>query len=166
MSHVLCASMVGMDVTHPRVTLEIRGYGPPKLDEAAVEQARLVRNARNELLGGTGSLTYEMLARGRDASIEATRQWIHRLRRAGRLIVVDAPDTKVVPAFQFDRVLDLRSDTATVVEALGRIGMDEWATWFWMYSPNGWLDSTPLDALDEGRLEDVLTAVSKILPDG
>lgn len=155
-----------MNVTNPhRYTLEIRGYGPPKLDEAAVEQARLVRNARNELLGSATAVTYEMLADGRDASVEATRQWVHRLRKAGRLIVVDAPEAKVIPSFQLDRLLDLRSDAADVVEALGRIGMDEWASWFWMYSPNGWLGSKPLQALDAGRLNDVLTAVQKILPD-
>lgn len=150
---------------HPRYTLEIRGYGPPKLDQAAVEQARLVRNARNELLDSAVAVTYEMLATGRSATVETTRQWVHRLRKAGRLIVVDAPGGKVIPSFQFDRVLDLRSDTAEVVEALGRIGMDEWATWFWMYSPNGWLGSTPLEALDIGRLEDVLAAAEKIIPD-
>ena len=155
-----------MGVTsHPHYTLEIRGYGPPQLDEAAVEQARLVRNARSELLASTRAVTYEMLANARNASIEATRQWVHRLRKAGRLIVVDAPDAKVIPTFQFDSVLDLRPDTADVVVALGTIGMDEWATWFWIYSPNGWLGSTPLEALDQGRLDDVLTAAERILPD-
>jgi hypothetical protein len=156
---------MGVTSEVPHYTLEIRGpMVPTRLDHDAVEQARLVRNARATLLAEAGVITTDMIADGRGCSAQTARQWLLRRRKAG-LITIEENGHVLVPSYQLDEAFELSPAAAEVNVALSGLGMDPWATWFWMYAPNGWLGTRPVDALTEGDLDGVLAAVAGLVPD-
>ncbi len=122
----------------------------PLLDHVAVENARLVRRARADLLTRAGAVTVDMLADGRGGSDGATRQWMRRHRERGRLIAVEHEGRTLVPSFQLDEAFDLEPMVADVVERLSRFGLDGWAVWRWFYAHNGWIGRRPVDAATDG----------------
>ena len=136
----------------------------PQLDQVAVENARLVRAARAELLEHSPSVTVEMLARARSATNGATHQWIRRHRTAGRIVTVEHQGRTLLPSFQFDEVFDLDPTVADIVTQLTGYGMDGWAIWHWFHTVNTWIERRPVDAAAVGdtaalaRAADGLTA--------
>lgn len=160
-----------MVVTAPRrraisvaavINVEFRGESgsSPALNYAAVEAARLVRQARNELLASSGSVTTGMLAEGRMSSTNATRQWIHRHRSSGRLITVDEDGRTLIPTFQLGEAFDLDEQIADVTKILTAAGMSSWAVWRWYCTHNGWIDETPLAAIKRDGADAVAPALT------
>ncbi|MEL6893415.1 MAG: hypothetical protein AAFP84_17620, partial [Actinomycetota bacterium] len=137
---------------------------PPQFDSAAVEQARLVRLARDHIASHESSVDYDGLARGRDSTVLAARQWVKRQRAKGRLFVVDHGNATLIPSFQLDEVFDLDERVAAVVERLTAGGLHGWAQWQWFSAINPWIDARPVDLVrtDDG-LADVHRAVDGLL---
>jgi hypothetical protein len=120
----------------------------PVLDYAAAERARLVNAARAALLSCGGAVTIEMLAEAARRSPEATRQWLRRHRRAGRLVTVTHDGTVLVPTFQLTEAFELDETVVEVVSRLVAHQMSPWAVWDWFATPNTWLDGrTPAEAV-------------------
>jgi hypothetical protein len=94
--------------------IEIRTAAPtrPLLDRAAVENARLIRESRERLLTEAGAVTIAMLAEGRRSNLNAARQWLHRNRKAGRLVTVEHEGDVLIPTFQLDEAFDVDPVTA------------------------------------------------------
>ena len=126
---------------------------PPLLDRAAVEQARLVRLARDHLASTEASVDYDGLATGRASSVLAARQWVKRQRGAGRLFVVDHGGGTLIPSFQLDEVFDLDERVAAAVEQLSEFGMSGWAMWQWFCAHNPWIDARPVDVIGTPDLQ-------------
>lgn len=120
---------------------------PPQLDRAAIEQARLVRLARDHIASTEPSVDYDGLARGRDSTVLAARQWVKRQRGRGRLFVVDHGGLTLVPSFQLDEVFDVADESAVVVERLTAAGFHGWAQWQWFTAVNPWIDARPVDVI-------------------
>lgn len=137
----------------------------PVLSYAAVESARLIRESRDALITSAGCVTIELLAEGRAASLNATRQWIHRYRKNGRLVTVDHNGNTLIPLFQLTDAFDLETEAGRVSQRLVDGGMSPWAIWRWFTSHNGWIDQTPLAALRSGDTATVNRAVAGILDD-
>lgn len=150
-----------MSATEPILTPSI----DPMLDREAVENARLVREGRARLLTEAGAVTLPMLAQGRASSDGAARQWVHRKRAAGRLVTVDIGDHLLIPTFQLDEAFDLDPAVAAVVAELTAAGMSSWAVWRWFETNNGFLDTTPREALRDGG-RTVLDRSIRALVDG
>ncbi|MEO6987390.1 MAG: hypothetical protein ABI239_01945 [Aquihabitans sp.] len=122
----------------------------PTLDWAAVELARRRNQARALLLQSGQAVSLEMLARGRDSSAAAARQWVSRHRRNGHLVTVTQAGQVLVPTFQLDEGFGRDLAAASVVARLMGAGMDAWEIWDWVTHPNGWLDGRrPQDLLHE-----------------
>lgn len=144
------------------INVEIHGEPgvSPALNYAAVEAARLVRQARNELLETSGSVTTDMLADGRMSTANATRQWIHRHRSNGRLITVDEDGRTLIPTFQLNETFDLDEAIADVTKVLTGASMSSWAVWRWYSTHNGWIDDTPLTAIKRDGVSAVAPALA------
>ena len=123
------------------------------LDHAAVEQSRLVRLARDRIAGNELSVDYEGLARGRDCSVLAARQWVKRKRSKGSLFVVDHGNTTLIPSFQLDEVFDVDPRVAAVVGELVAAGMGGWAIWQWFTAINPWIDARPVDMIGRPEID-------------
>lgn len=120
----------------------------PALDPVAIEVARLRREGRDRLVESQPSVTVAMLAEGRDASVPAARQWLHRHRRAGHLVTVTLDDgTTLVPTFQLDRDLEPHPDVTPLVGRMVGAGMGPWAVWGWWANRHGWLGAAPVELL-------------------
>lgn len=126
---------------------------PPMLDRAAVEQARLVRLARDHLASTEPSVDYEGLAEGRASSVLAARQWVKRQRSAGRMFVVDHAGGTLIPSFQLDEVFDLDERVVAAVERLTEFGMSGWAMWQWFCAHNPWIGARPVDVIGTPDLQ-------------
>lgn len=137
---------------------------PPRLDVVAVEQARLVRLARDHIASHERSVDYDGLAIGRDSTVLAARQWVKRHRSKGLLFVVDHGGATLVPSFQLDEVFDLDPRSASVVQRLTEGGLHGWAQWQWFTAHNPWIDARPVDLLatDDGVVE-IMRAVDGLL---
>ena len=133
---------------------------PPLLDEVAVEQARLVRLARDHIASTEPSVDYEGLARGRDSSVLAARQWVKRHRDRRRIFVVDHGGTTLVPTFLLDEVFDADERLAETVRRLTAAGMSGWAQWQWFTAHNPWIDARPVDVIGT---DDLTKAVDGLL---
>ena len=120
---------------------------PPMMDRAAVEQARLVRLARDHLASTEPSVDYAGLAEGRISTMLAARQWVKRQRSAGRMFVVDHGGGTLIPSFQLDEVFDLDERVAGAVQQLTEFGMSGWAMWQWFCAHNPWIDARPVDVI-------------------
>lgn len=126
---------------------------PPRMDRAAVEQARLIRLARDHLASTELSVDYDGLATGRASTVLAARQWVKRQRSAGRLFVVDYAGGTLIPSFQLDEVFDVDPDVAATVERLHGFGMSGWAMWQWFCAHNPWIDARPIDVIGSPDLD-------------
>ncbi len=126
---------------------------PPLLDRAAVEQARLVRLARDHLASHETTVDYDGLARGRNSTVLAARQWVKRQRAKGQLFVVDHGVGTLVPSFQLDEVFDVDQRVAAVVEQLLAAGSSGWAIWQWFTAFNPWIEARPIDVIGTPDLD-------------
>jgi hypothetical protein len=111
-----------------------------------------------------GAVSVAMAAEGRRSNANATRQWLHRNRRVGRIITVDHEGEVVIPTFQLDEAFDVDPLAGDVIEALGATGMSPWAIWHWFYAANGWLGDRPIDVLqrrDRGALLRVVVRLTE-----
>lgn len=126
---------------------------PPRLDRAAIEQARLVRLARDHLASTELSVDYDGLATGRDTTVLAARQWVKRQRSANRLFVVDHGGGTLIPTFQLDDVFDLDARVGPTVARLADFGMSGWAMWQWFCAHNPWIDARPIDVIGQPDLD-------------
>ena len=133
---------------------------PPLLDVVAVEQSRLVRLARDHIASTEPSVDYEGLARGRDSTVLAARQWVKRHRDRRRIFVVDHGGTTLVPTFLLDEVFDADERLAETVRRLTAAGMSGWAQWQWFTSHNPWIDARPVDVIGT---DDLTKAVDGLL---
>ena len=133
---------------------------PPMMDRAAVEQARLVRLARDHLASTEPSVDYAGLAEGRTSTMLAARQWVKRQRSAGRMFVVDHGGGTLIPSFQLDEVFDLDERVAGAVQQLTEFGMSGWAMWQWFCAHNPWIGARPVDVIGTPDLD---TAVSGLV---
>jgi hypothetical protein len=120
---------------------------PPMLDRAAVEQARLVRLERDRIASTEPSFDYDALARARQSTVLAARQWVKRQRARNSLFVVDYDGGTLIPSFQFDEACEVNPDSAAIVEQLIAFSMSGWAMWQWFTSSNPWIESRPVDVL-------------------
>ncbi len=125
----------------------------PQLDRAAIEQARLVRPARDRLVSTELSVDYGGLARGRDSTVLAARQWVKRQRSRKRLFVVDHGGTTLIPSFHLDEVFDADDRAGGVVARLTVAGLSGWAQWQWFTSLNPWIDARPIDVIGTDAVE-------------
>lgn len=126
---------------------------PARLDRAAIEQARLVRLARDHLASSEPSVDYRGLAEGRASSVLAARQWVKRQRAAGRLFVVDHGGHTLIPTFQLDEVFDIDERVSPAVGRLLDDGMSGWAIWQWFSAHNPWIDARPVDVVGDPALD-------------
>ncbi len=133
---------------------------PPLLDVVAVEQARLVRLARDHLASTEPCVGYEGLADGRNGTVLAARQWVKRQRNRGRIFVVDHGGTTLVPTFLLDEVFDIDERVAPTVERLNDAGMTGWAQWQWFTAHNPWIEARPIDVIGT---DDLTVAVDGLL---
>ncbi len=126
---------------------------PPRLDHEAIEQARLVRLARQHLATREPSVDYDGLARGRDSTVLAARQWVKRQRAKGQVFVVDYDSTTLIPSFQLDEVFNLDNRVGPVVQRLSEAGLNGWAIWQWFTAFNPWVEARPVDLIGSPELD-------------
>ncbi len=129
---------------------------PAALDRAAIEQARLIRLARDHIAMNEASVDYDGLAEGRRCTVLAARQWVKRQRGKGHLIVVDHGSGSLIPTFQLDSVFDVDSRVAPAIETLTTAGMDGWAVWQWFSAFNPWIDARPVDVIGSPQLDEAV----------
>lgn len=133
----------------------------PVLDHAAVENARLVNAARARLLTSATAVTVEQIAAATGRDPGTVRRWIARHRDAGRLVTVTHDGLLLVPAVQLDEVFGLDDQVAEIVDRLVAHGMDGWAVWHWLETPDTWLDgASPAQRLRAGDIDAVRRAVA------
>jgi len=136
----------------------------PVVDATAIEHARLRNAVRARLLVSGTSVTPSDIASATGRSPEAVRRWIERKRKAGRLVAVTHSGDLYIPSVQLDEAFELSVTTTSVVSDLVAAGMDDWAVWTWLETPNGWLDDEhPATLLRQGRHDEVRRAVSGLL---
>ncbi len=126
---------------------------PPMFDRVAIEQARLVRIARDHLASHERSVDYAGLAEGRNSTVLAARQWVKRQRAKGVIFVVDHGTGTLIPSFQLDEVFDVDERVGRVVARLNSADMSGWAIWQWFTAFNPWIEARPIDVLDSSDLE-------------
>lgn len=134
----------------------------PVLDHAAAARAMVVNEARAALLRSGTAVTIAQLAEATGRSAEATRKWVNRKAKEGRLAVVHLHDgTLLVPTFQLDEAFALDERVAERTSRLIAWGMGPWAIWDWWQTPNGWLDDgrSPADEARTGDLDAVDRAI-------
>lgn len=127
----------------------------PLLDRAGVEAARLTHAGRATLVAEHPSVTYELLARARGQKEATVRQWVRRLRSAGRLVTVDHAGTTLIPSFQFDDAYEPIPEVGQVVARLRAFGMSGWAVWRWFTARNPWVEQRPVDLVAAGRFTEL-----------
>lgn len=133
----------------------------PVYDHAAVVNARLVNELRARLLRSGTAVTIDMIAEATGKDRGTIRQRLTRSRKDGRLVTVTHDGRTLVPTAQLDAGFDLDRDAAAVVARLVDHGMDGWAVWDWLESPNSWLDGDrPAQRLAAGDTDAVHHAVS------
>ncbi len=129
------------------------------LDRAAIEQARLVRLARDHLATTEASVDYEGLARGRTSTVLAARQWVKRQRAKGDLFVVEHGTGTLIPAFQLDEAFDINPASGPVVARLVNAGMSSWAIWQWFSAHNPWIEARPVDVLGTPAIDQAVAGL-------
>lgn len=134
----------------------------PVQDRAALENARLVNEARAALLRSGTAVTVEAVAEVTGKSPATIRRWVARLRNDRRLVTVIHDGQVYIPSFQlapaFDDVDPL---AAEIVAKFVDYGMDGWAVWDWFLAPNTWLGGdTPGTRLADGDRAALARAVS------
>lgn len=126
---------------------------PPMLDHAAIEQARLVRLARDHLASNEGSVDYDGLARGRNSTVLAARQWVKRHRAKSQIFIVEHGGGTLIPSFQLDEVFDVDQRVGRVVAELTAADMSGWAMWQWFTAINPWIEARPIDRIGTPEVE-------------
>ncbi|MEX2621771.1 MAG: hypothetical protein WD250_16260 [Egibacteraceae bacterium] len=138
----------------------------PVLDTARAEMARLINQARAELLASGTAVDIEQLAQGQARTADSARQWLSRRRRERRLVTVQHDGRTLVPTFQLDTDFDVEPDAAAVVTRLLDHDMDPWSIWDWAETPNTWLNGrTPSRVLLDGNLDTVDRAIRGLFQD-
>lgn len=130
----------------------------PLLDHVGVELARRQHAAHQTLVSQSPSVTYELLAAARNQTEPAARQWVRRMREAGKLVTVEYGNT-LIPSFQFDHEYNLVPAVSGVVHTLVDTGMSNWAIWRWFCTDSPWLGDKPVRLVERGQfaeLEDLL----------
>lgn len=136
----------------------------PRYDHARLERARLLNAARADLLESGTAVTVTQLADATGVAAGTVRQRIARARKRGTLITVEHNGETLVPTVQLDDAFGFRDDVGAIVARLtADNGMDGWAVWDWFETPNGWLDTTPAEAVAAGNLDQVHAAVNGLL---
>ncbi len=123
------------------------------LDHVAIEQARLTRLARDHLAANEASVDYDGLARGRDSTVLAARQWVKRQRAKGELFVVEYGGRTLIPSFQLDEVFDIDDRVGRVVAELTAADMTGWAMWQWFTAVNPWIEARPIDRIGTEEID-------------
>jgi hypothetical protein len=137
----------------------------PVQDWAALENARLVNQARAALLRSGTAATVDAIADATGRAPGTVRRWIARLRNASRLVTVTHDGQVYVPTFQLRPAFDDVDPTAAeVVGQLVSYGMDGWSVWDWFLTANTWLGGdTPAARLAAGDLDGVRRALAGLL---
>ncbi|MDK1011335.1 MAG: hypothetical protein QGM46_09190 [Actinomycetota bacterium] len=137
----------------------IRSIDP--IPHVAVANALRTRELRARLLE-SGAHNYESLARGRDCSVEAARQFVSRALNKHQLITVRHEERTFVPQFLLDDVLDPVLEFSPVIKTLAEVGERGWAAWTWLVTPSSWLDGKiPAELILRGDSDAVYTAVAR-----
>jgi hypothetical protein len=134
----------------------------PLLDHVGVELARRQHAARQQLASQHPSVTYEMLAAARGQTEPAARQWVRRMREAGKLVTVEYGNT-LIPSFQFDSHYDLVPAVSDTVHLLTDSGMSGWAVWRWFCTTSPWIDQPPTQLVERGRLSELEALVQRFI---
>lgn len=129
------------------------------LDRSSIEQARLLRIARDQLVENEPSVNYSGLAEGRASTELAARQWVKRQRSADRLFVIDHGTGALIPSFQLDEVFDLNPLVTSAIRRLLTFGMNGWAIWSWFTATNPWIEARPIDVIGTPDLEAALSGL-------
>lgn len=133
-------------------------------DRAALENARLINEARASLLRSGTAVTVDDIVEVTGRSRAAVRKSLARWRNAGRIATVAHDGQTWVPTVQLTAALDdvdpLASD---VVTRLVDHGLDGWSVWDWFETPNTWLGGlAPAEAVrsqDRAGLERAVTGL-------
>lgn len=148
--------------TDHRLTLDllpIRSIDP--VPHAAVANALRMRELRTQLLQ-SGAHNYESLAKGRNTTVEAARQFVSRARSKHQVITVQHEERTYVPQFLLDDALDPIPQFAPIIERQGEVGERGWAAWTWLVTPSSWLDGeTPAELVLRGKPDPVYEAVAR-----
>ncbi len=112
--------------------LHQEGEDPAHAIPIPLVQLRRKAAVRSALLA-TPTHTYESLAALHQASVDATRFWVHKSASRGELLVVAPEEASVVPAFQLDAEGGVRAELAPVLTALKSV--DPWLAWGWLTQP-------------------------------
>ena len=138
----------------------------PLLDHAGVEAARLIHAGRAALVKEHPSVTYQLLTRARGQQEATVRQWVRRLRAAGRLVTVEHDGATLLPSFQFDDAYEPIPEVGDVMAVMCAAGMSGWAVWRWFSAVNPWVEERPVDLVAAGRFADLSRLADRLLRDG
>lgn len=151
-----------VDPTDHRLTIDlapIRSIDP--VPHAAVANALRIRELRTRLLE-SGAHNYESLARGRNCTVDAVRQFVSRARAKHQLITVQHKERTFVPQFLLDDVLNPIPEFAPIIARLTEVGERGWAAWTWLVTPSSWLDGeTPAELVLRGNPDPAYEAVTR-----
>lgn len=133
-------------------------------DRAALENARLINEARASLLCSGTAVTVDAIVEVTGRSLAAVRRSLTRWRNAGRIATVAHNRQTWVPTVQLTAALDDVDPFAEgVVSRLVEHGLDGWTVWDWLETPNTWLSGlAPAEAVrshDRDGLDRALTGL-------
>lgn len=137
----------------------------PVQDRAALENARLVNQARAALLRSGTAVTIDAVADVTGKAPATVRRWVARLRNDRRLVTVSHDGQVYIPSFQLTPAFDDADPLAAeIVGQLVTYGMDGWAVWDWFLTANTWLGAgTPAARLADGDSDALWHALSGLL---
>lgn len=125
-----------MSLLHEAGTRVVEGVE----DRAALENARLINEARASLLRSGTAVTIDHIVEVTGRSKAAVRKSLTRWRNGDRIVTVAHDGQTWVPTIQLTAALD---DVDPLAEdVIGRLvdhGLDGWAVWDWFETPNSWL---------------------------
>jgi transposase-like protein len=134
----------------------------PVQDRAALENARLLNQARAALLRSGTAVTIDAIAEVTGKAPATVRRWVSRLRNDRRLATVSHDGQVYIPSFQLSPAFDdVDPHAAEIVGQLVAYGMDGWSVWDWFLTANTWLGGdTPVARLADGDSDALGRAVS------
>lgn len=133
-------------------------------DRAALENARLINEARASLLRSGAAVTIDDIVEVTGRSVAAVRKSLTRWRNADRIVTVAHDGQTWVPTVQLTAALNGVDPLAEgVVTRLVDHGLDGWAVWDWFETPNTWLGGlAPVEAVrsqDRAGLDRAVTGL-------